>query len=95
MATRSGGRSLETSRQDLDADTLMRIAAASGGRFFPARSPADLAAVYDAIDRSERASREAPAERLGQPAPEPLLAAAGLLLALELVIARVLGRRIP
>jgi Ca-activated chloride channel family protein len=95
MATRSGGRSLETSRQDLDAETLTRIAAASGGRFFPARSSADLAAVYDAIDQSERASREAPAERLGQPAPEPLLAAAGLLLALELISARALGRRIP
>jgi Ca-activated chloride channel family protein len=95
MATRSGGRSLETSRQDLDAETLIRIATASGGRFFPARSSADLAAVYDAIDRSERASREAPAERLGQPAPEPLLAGAGLLLLLELLVARVLGRRIP
>ena len=95
MATRSGGRSLETSRQDLDADTLTRIAAASGGRFFPARSSADLAAVYAAIDRSERASREAPPERLGQPAPEPLLAGAGLLLLLELLIARVLGRRLP
>jgi Ca-activated chloride channel family protein len=95
MATRSGGRSLETSRQDLDAETLIRIATASGGRFFPARSSADLAAVYDAIDRSERASREAPAERLGQPAPEPLLAGAGLLLLFELLVARVLGRRIP
>jgi Ca-activated chloride channel family protein len=95
MATRSGGRSLETSRQDLDAETLIRIATASGGRFFPARSSADLAAVYDAIDQSERASREAPAEPLGQPAPEPLLAAAGLLLALELISARLLGRRIP
>lgn len=95
MATRSGGRSLETRRQDLDADTLIRIAAASGGRFFPARSSADLAAVYDTIDRSERASREAPAERLGQPTPEPLLAGAGLLLALELLVARVLERRLP
>jgi Ca-activated chloride channel family protein len=95
MATKRGGRSLETSRQDLDAETLVRIAAASGGRYFPARSSADLAAVYDAIDRSERSPREAPLERLGQPAPEPLLAAAGLLLALELLATRVLGRRIP
>jgi Ca-activated chloride channel family protein len=95
MATPSGGRSLETSRQDLDAEGLARIAATSGGRFFPARGSSDLAAVYDAIDRSERAPRETTAEPLGQPAPEPLLAAAGLLLALELVSARVLGRRIP
>jgi Ca-activated chloride channel family protein len=95
MATRSGGRSLETSRQDLDAETLRQIAAASGGRFFHAQRPADLAAVYDAIDRLERAPREGAAPRAGEPAPEPLLAAAGALLALELLAARVLGRRIP
>jgi Ca-activated chloride channel family protein len=95
MATRSGGRSLETTRQDLDAETLAEIAATSGGRFFRARSPADLGAVYDAIDHLERAPREAPAPRAGQPAPEPLLAAAGALLAVELLAARVLGRRLP
>jgi Ca-activated chloride channel family protein len=95
MATRSGGRSLETSRQDLDAETLQEIAATSGGRFFRAQRPADLAAVYDTIDRLERAPREGAAPRAGEPAPEPLLAAAGALLALELLAARVLGRRIP
>ena len=95
LATKGGGRSLETSRQDLDADTLQRIAAASGGRFFRARSSADLAAVYEAIDRLERAPREAPPERLGEPEPEPLHAAAGLLLALELLAARIAWRRLP
>ena len=95
MATRCGGRSLETSRQDLDAETLGRIAATTGGRFFRARSSADLAAVYEAIDRLERVARDAPPERLGEPAPEPLLAGAGLLLALELLAARVALRRIP
>jgi Ca-activated chloride channel family protein len=95
MATRGGGRSLETSRQDLDAETLAQIAGATGGRFFRARSPADLAAVYEAIDRSERPEREAPAPRSGEPAPEPLLAAAGLVLALELLLARIALRRIP
>jgi Ca-activated chloride channel family protein len=95
MATRGGGRSLETSRQDLDAETLAEIAAASGGRFFRARSSADLAAVYEAIDRSERPEREAPAERIGEPVPEPLLAGAGLLLALELLAARIALRRVP
>jgi Ca-activated chloride channel family protein len=95
MATRSGGRSLATSRQDLDAETLARIAATSGGRFFRARSSSDLGAVYAAIDRIERAPRDAPAERLGEPAPEPLLAAAGVLLVLEILAARVAWRRIP
>jgi Ca-activated chloride channel family protein len=95
MASPLGGRSLETSRQDLDAETLGRIAAATGGRFFRARSSADLAAVYEAIDHLERVERDAPPERLGEPAPEPLLAGAGLLLALELLAARVALRRIP
>jgi Ca-activated chloride channel family protein len=95
MATRSGGRSLETSRQDLDVATLQQIAAASGGRFFRARRSADLAEVYEEIDRMERVAREAPPERSGEPTPEPLLAGAGLLLALELLAARVLGRRLP
>lgn len=95
MATRGGGRSLETSRQDLDAETLEEIATATGGRFFRARSSADLAAVYEAIDRFERPEREAPAPTSGEPAPEPLLAAAGLALALELLVARIALRRIP
>jgi Ca-activated chloride channel family protein len=95
MATRGGGRSLETSRQDLDAETLAQIAAATGGRFFRARGSADLSAVYEAIDRSERPERDAPVERLGEPAPEPLLAGAGLLLGLELLAARIALRRIP
>jgi len=95
MATPSGGRSLETVRQDLDAETLRHIAQTSGGRYFAAQRSADLGAVYETIDRLERVERAAPPQRLGEPAPEPLLAAAGLVLALELLIARVLGRRIP
>jgi Ca-activated chloride channel family protein len=95
MATRSGGRSLETTRQDLDAETLQHIARSSGGRYFPAQRSADLGAVYEAIDRIERVEREAPPLRLREAAPEPLLAAAGLVLAFELLIGRVFGRRIP
>jgi Ca-activated chloride channel family protein len=95
LATKTGGRSLETSRQDLDAETLAAIAAATGGRFFRAQSSAELGAVYEAIDRIERVPRAAPETLAGEPVPEPLLAAAALALALELLAARVLGRRVP
>jgi len=95
MATRSGGRALGTQRHDLDDETLARIAEISGGRFFRARSSGDLGPVYAAIDRLERVSRDAPAPRLGAPEPEPALALAGLLLALEIAATRVLARRVP
>jgi Ca-activated chloride channel family protein len=95
MAARGGARALATERHDLDAATLERIAATSGGRFFRAQSASDLGTVYEAIDRIERVAREGRAERLGEPEPEPALAAAGLLLALEILATRVLGRRLP
>jgi Ca-activated chloride channel family protein len=95
MATRSGGRALATERHDIDAETLARIAETSGGRFFRVRSSGELAPVYEAIDRLERVPREARAPQLGAPAPEPVLALAGLLLALEILATRVLARRLP
>lgn len=38
---------------DLDEDTLRRIAELTGGRYFRARDSAELAAIYDEIDRLE------------------------------------------
>jgi Ca-activated chloride channel family protein len=95
MATKRGGRALETERHDLDRLTLTAIASRSGGQFFAARSSADLAVVYEAIDRLERVRREAPEPSGGMPEPEPVLALAGVLLSLEILIARVLARRLP
>jgi Ca-activated chloride channel family protein len=95
MATRSGGRALGTERHDLDRETLAEIASRSGGRFFAARDSGDLGVVYEEIDRIERVAREARTPPPSTAEPEPALAAAGLLLALEIVAARVLGRRIP
>jgi Ca-activated chloride channel family protein len=88
-------RGLRFERHDLDAATLRAIAAASGGRFFRARRPEDLEAVYAEIDALERALRPAPPERLATPRPEPLLALAGGLLLVEIASARVLARRLP
>ena len=93
--TRSGGRRRELERHDLDAATLTRIASATGGRAFLARSSADLAAVYAEIDQLERVGRDAPPIAIGTPQPEPALALAGALLLLEIALTRVLGRRLP
>jgi Ca-activated chloride channel family protein len=95
MATRSGGRALATERHDLDRGTLEEIARRSGGHFFAARSSGDLGVVYAEIDQLERVARAARTPPPGTAEPEPALAAAGLLLALEILAARVLGRRIP
>ena len=95
MATKGGGRALGTERHDLDRPTLTAIASRSGGEFFAARSSADLAVVYEAIDRLERVRREAPTPIGHTPEPEPVLAVAGLLLALEILLSRVFARRLP
>lgn len=88
-------RGLHFSRQDLDAETLAWIAKSTGGRFFRASRPSDLVAVYDAIDALERSERPAEARRLETPRPEPWLALAGGLVALELVGLSVLRRPLP
>jgi Ca-activated chloride channel family protein len=88
-------RGLHFERHDLDAATLRAIAAATGGRFFAARSSADLASVYGEIDSLERVVRRAPPRLHRTPHPEPFLAAAALLVALEIASARGLARRIP
>ncbi|HEX2486459.1 MAG TPA: VWA domain-containing protein [Myxococcota bacterium] len=95
MASPTGGRELRLARHDLDEETLRAVADATGGRYFAARSSADLAAVYGEIDALERTEREAPPRPAGEPRPEPFLAAACLALALELGVARGLARRVP
>jgi len=92
---RGGGRGLRFERHDLDADTLGAIAASTGGRFFPARSANDLDAVYDAIDALERVPRRPPPRRQRSEHPEPFLAGAALLLAVEIATARGVARRLP
>jgi Ca-activated chloride channel family protein len=92
---RAGGRGLRFERHDLDEATLAAIAGAAGGRFFAARSSAALAEVYAEIDALERVARRPPPRVRRAPRPEPWLAGAGGLLALELLVGRGLRRRIP
>jgi Ca-activated chloride channel family protein len=91
----SGRRELRLERHDLDAATLASVAEQSGGRFFHARGSGDLESIYEAIDALERVDRPAPPRATRQPRPEPLLAAAGLLLVAEILATRVLARRLP
>jgi Ca-activated chloride channel family protein len=95
MAGRSGGRSLQLERHDLDEETLRSLARASGGRYFAAQSSASLAGVYDEIDGLERVERAAPPRSSAHPVPEPFVAIAGLLLVLEIGWARIFFRRLP
>ncbi len=95
QAPAGSGRSLRFERHDLDETTLVAIAGAAGGRFFAAHSSAELAAVYAEIDALERVVRRPPPRVRHAPLPEPWLAIAGGLVALELVLARGLARRIP
>ena len=94
-AEAAGGHGLRFERHDLDRDTLAAIATATGGQFFAAQSSAELAAVYAAIDAQERVPRRSPPRQHRTTHPEPFLAGAALLVALEAATARGMTRRIP
>lgn len=87
-----GGTQFE--RLDVDTDALRRIANATGGRFFAARTSKDLDSVYREIDALERVARPLPPRVNESDRPEPLLALAGSLLIAEIAAARVFGRRL-
>jgi Ca-activated chloride channel family protein len=95
MAGENERRGLRFEQHDVDTATLERIAAATGGRFFPARRSDQLAAAYRDIDALERVVHYPPARIRHSDRPEPLLALAGGFLIAEIAAARVLRRRIP
>jgi len=86
---------LRLEQHEPDPETLRRIAERTGGRAFAVRGPTDLLAVYSAIDALERGERPLPTRFLERTRPEPLLAAAGGLLAGEILLGRILFRRLP
>jgi Ca-activated chloride channel family protein len=95
QAPGEAGRGLRFERHDVDAPSLERVAAATGGSFFAARRSSDLAPVYAEIDRLERPARLLPPRTRKTGRPEPWLAIAGGCLLAELAFARVLWRRLP
>ncbi len=94
-APAAAGRGTRFERHDLDATTLAAIAEATGGRYFEADDAAALHDVYTEIDTLERVDRRPPPRVRRTPHPEPWLAGAGALVALELLWARGFVRRIP
>ena len=94
-ARNSAKEGLRFERHDPDPDALREVARATGGRFFAATRSQDLQAVYAEIDSVERATRPLPPRIRESARAEPLLAAAGALLLLEIAIARVWRRRLP
>jgi Ca-activated chloride channel family protein len=95
LAENEAPRGLRFERHDVDADTLARIAATTGGRFFPAGRSDQLEPVYRDIDALERVVRRLPPRIRQSDRPEPLLAFAGVCLIAEIAGARVLRRRLP
>lgn len=95
IATRAGrgDQALRFERHDTDPETLERIAEATGGRSFTATRPDDLEAIYREIDSLERIERALPPRRRQTLYAEPLLAGAGGLIGLEIVLAQILRRR--
>ena len=85
---------LRFERHDLDEETLASIARSTGGRFFHARRAQDLDAVYTEIDALERVTRRPPPRLRRDARPEHALAIAGGVLALEMIVSRVLRRRL-
>lgn len=84
-----------TIQADLDEDLLGKIASSTGGRYFRATDAEGLASAFKAIDGLERTEMESRVRTLYTEKFMLALAPAGLLLALELLLAGTRLRRIP
>jgi Ca-activated chloride channel family protein len=80
---------------DVDEETLGRIAARTGGKYFRATDTASLRDVYDAIDRAEKAPFDAPDARAWRELYPWLLWPALALLLLETTLAHGRLRTLP
>ncbi|MFQ5697878.1 MAG: VWA domain-containing protein [Myxococcota bacterium] len=95
FAQETPGQPLRFEQVDLDQDTLRALAEITGGGFFHAREPADLADVLHAIDQLEAAPLGAsPEVRSASLVPLALAAALALLLA-DTLTAHGWLRRVP
>jgi Ca-activated chloride channel family protein len=90
-----GGRRYVQVQADLDEELLGRIASSTGGRYFRATDADGLAGAFEAIDKLERTEMESRVRVLYTERFAQALLPAGLLLALELLLAGTRLRRIP
>lgn len=82
-------------RDDLDEDTLLQIAAETGGRYFRATNSAQLTEIYSDIDELEKYEFDKPEFISFTDQHGLLLIPALLLLALEMLLSNTLLLRIP
>ncbi|HBL16780.1 MAG: hypothetical protein A2X36_05840 [Elusimicrobia bacterium GWA2_69_24] len=89
------GRQLVQIPDELDEDTLLKIAAETDGKYFRATNIAELASIYAEIDRLEKTEYERPEIVSYRDLYHLLLLPAVLLLALEMLLSETLLLRIP
>jgi Ca-activated chloride channel family protein len=95
FASRTPGEPLRFEKVDLDRETLQEIARTTGGRFFHARRPEDLAQVSDVIHALETSPQPTPGQ-LRRASLLPLVLAAALaLLGLDALLGTGPLRRLP
>ncbi|MBI3298324.1 MAG: VWA domain-containing protein [Elusimicrobia bacterium] len=89
------GRQLVAIPDELDEDTLAKVAAETGGRYFRAENAARLSEIYSEIDAMETTAMERPETVSYADLHHLLLLPAALLLALELLLGQTLLLRLP
>jgi Ca-activated chloride channel family protein len=89
------GRRVQMVRMDVDHETMSAIAQRTGGRFFRATDPGALSAVYNEIDRLERAPIKAIEYRDYHDLGPLLLGVAALLLVVHGLSLATWGLRLP
>ena len=95
FASRTPGEPLRFEKVDLDRETLQEIARTTGGRFFHARRPDDLAQVSELIHALETSPQQAP-DQLRRASLLPLVLVAALaLLGLDALLGSGPLRRLP
>lgn len=89
------GRQLQRIPDELDEQTLARVAAEADGRYFRATNARELERVYAEIDRLEKSEAPRPGVAALRDLYPWLLVPAALLLALEMALSATLLLRIP
>ncbi|OIO12314.1 MAG: hypothetical protein AUJ52_00390 [Elusimicrobia bacterium CG1_02_63_36] len=89
------GRRLVRIKDDLDEDSLLKIAAETDGKYFRAESAEELAKIYAEIDRLEKTEYERPEIVSYSDILIPFLIPAALLLFGEMLLSRTVLMRLP
>lgn len=89
------GRQLQQIADELDEDTLLRVAAETGGKYFRATSLKELSSIYSEIDRMEKTEYERPEIVTRKDHLLWFLVPGAVLLGLEMLLSGTLLMRIP